>query len=523
MQFENENTFLRESQRKNEDAFHSRYDRSLKELEEDLGMTMTNYIGGDWVESSGGIFEDRFPGDISVLNGKFQKSNREDIRSALRAAKKAFEGWRSVDYQSRCEIIERAAGIMSERKYELAALITLENGKNRSEAMGEIDEAIDLVRYYPFQVMENQGYTAEMPQAAPRERPKDLLRPYGVWGIIPPFNFPMSIMAGMSTGALITGNTVVAKPPSDAPWPALAFARILEEAGLPPGVFNVVTGPGEGAGSELVENPSTSGIAFTGSRAVGIGSLKTFLRDGPRPFIAEMGGKNACIVTKEAYLEEAAEATARAAFGYSGQKCSACSRILVEEKVADDFLRELRDWTLKIVVGDPRNRNTFMGPLITESALRRYERSVEAARASGRIVTGGRVLKSRELNGSYVEPVVATGLKADHPLMVDELFLPFVCVLEVPSLEAAVSIANSSEYGLTAGIMSRSETEVDYFMDSIEAGTVYANRRSGATTAAMVGSQPFGGWKMSGATGKAAGGRYYLPQFMREQSQTRVL
>lgn len=522
MKFENENTFLRESQRKNEDTFHSRYERSLRKLEEDLGRTMTNYIDGDWVKSSGGIFEDRFPGDLSILNGRFQKSNREDVRSALKAAKRAFEGWRSVDYQSRCDVIERAAGIMSERKYELAAMVTLENGKNRGEAMAEIDEAIDFLRYYSFQVRETQGYATEMPWAIPREYPRDLLRPYGVWGVIPPFNFPMSIMAGMSTGALITGNTVVAKPPSDAPWPALAFAQILEEAELPQGAFNVVTGHGEDAGSELVKNSSTSGIAFTGSRAVGIGSMKTFLRDGPGPFIAEMGGKNACIVTREADLDEAAEATARAAFGYSGQKCSACSRILVEDKIAKDFLRLLRDWTLQIVVGDPRDRKTFMGPLITEAALKRYERSVEAARASGRIVVGGRVLRSRELNGYYTEPVVVTGLKADHPLMVDELFVPFVSVLEVASLEAAVRIANSSEYGLTAGIMSRSEAEVDYFMDHIEAGTVYANRRSGATTAAMVGSQPFGGWKMSGATGKAAGGRYYLPQFMREQSQTRV-
>jgi 1-pyrroline-5-carboxylate dehydrogenase len=457
------------------------------------------------------------------VNGRFQKSTKDDARSAIKAARSAYDSWRLFDYQSRCDIFERAASIMSKRKYEMAAMVTLENGKNRYEAMADIDEAIDFLRYYSFQLRDAQGYAMDMPPPFPGERSRDLLRPYGVWSVISPFNFPWSIMAGMSTGAMIAGNTVVLKPASDAPWPALAFAEILEEATLPPGVFNVVTGAGETVGRELVENPSISGLAFTGSKAVGTDALKTFLGDRPRPFIAEMGGKNAVIVTSKANMDEAVEGVGRAAFGYSGQKCSSCSRVLVEEMVADEFLRQLKEWTLQTVVGDPRQKSTFMGPLITETAFERYGRSVNAARASGSIVAGGKMLKSEELNGYYVEPTIVTGLKYDHPLMATELFLPFVCVSKIPSLEEGVKIANSSEYGLTAGIMSRSDAEVDYFMDHIEAGTVYANRRSGATTAAIVGSQPFVGWKASGTTGKAAGGRYYLPQFTREQSQTRCL
>jgi 1-pyrroline-5-carboxylate dehydrogenase len=445
------------------------------------------------------------------------------VRLAIRAAKSSFDGWRSTDYESRCDIFERAAFILSKRKYEMAAMITLENGKNRYEAMADVDEAIDFLQYYSSQMRVNEGYAMEMPSPYPNERCLDLLRPHGVWGIISPFNFPWAIMAGMSSGAMLTGNTVVVKPSSDAPWPALSLAEILEESGLPPGVFNVVTGPGETVGKELVENAAISGIAFTGSREVGMSAMRASLMHRPRPFVAELGGKNAVIVTKEADLDEAVEGVGRAAFGYGGQKCSACSRVLVQEGIAPEFIHLLKDWTEKLAVGDPREMNTFLGPLINKDALKRFERSVRSARASGQIDAGGNVLACGELNGYYVEPTVVTGLPAEHALVKSELFLPFLCVLKVPSLEKAVELANSSDYGLTAGIMSRSQAEVDFFMDNIEAGTVYANRRSGASTAAMVGSQPFVGWKMSGSTGKAAGGRYYLPQFMREQSQTRCL
>jgi len=523
MVFKNESTFFRANRKGKAEVVHSRYESALKKVERDLGETVLNYIGGKWLRSKGGVFEDRFPGDLSIVNRKFQSSRKEDARDAILAAKRAFESWRRASFESRCEIFVKAASIASRRKYELAAMLTLENGKNRSEALADIDELIDFMRFYADQMRINDGYAMDTPPPYPNERPKNLLKPYGIWSVVSPFNFPAAIMGGMSTGAMITGNTVVVKPASDTPWHAFLFADMLKEAGLPDGVFNVVTGPGSTVGQELVDNPGISGFVFTGSREVGMNAMRAFLKDRPRPFIAEMGGKNAVIVTAKANLDEAVEGVGRAAFGFGGQKCSACSRVLVDGRIVGDFTRALKDWTEKQVVGDPRRRETFVGPVINESAVARYRKSVRLAKASGKIVTGGVVLASKNLDGYYVQPTIVTSLKATSPLMVNELFLPFVCVHPVPSLEAAIAIANSSEYGLTAGIMSRDDAEIGRFMDHIEAGTIYSNRRLGASTAAIVGSQPFVGWKMSGTTCKAAGGRYYLPQFMREQSQTRCV
>lgn len=523
MRFANENTFFKAGTRKNEDLVHSRYERALEDLGGSMGKVYLNYIGKGWRKSRGGISEDRFPGDLSVINCRFQQSTREDVRNAIKVAGKSFDIWRRTDYEDRCTIFEEAATILSKRKYELAAIVTLENGKNRYEAMADIDEAIDFLRYYPYQMRMNKGFSKDTPPPCPNERPRNFLRPFGVWGVVSPFNFPAAIMMGMSTGAMITGNTIVLKPSSDAPWPAFYFAQILSEAGLPAGVLNIVTGSGSIVGDELVRNPSVSGFVFTGSREVGMGAMKVFLNEVPKPFIAEMGGKNAVIVTQNADIDEAAEGVGKAAFGYGGQKCSACSRVLVEKSIASDFVKKLKTWTEDIVVGDPRDSETFLGPLINEAAYVRFGRSVKSARDSGKIVFGGRRLRSRKLNGYYVEPTIVTGLRENHPLMIRELFMPFVCVLQVKSLRRAIEIANSSEYGLTSGIMSRDDDEVEYYMDHIEAGTIYANRRSGASTAAMVMSQPFVGWKMSGTTGKAAGGEHYLQQFMREQSQTRCV
>lgn len=520
MEFTNENTYFRSDSAGHGEVVHSRYEKALEDIAGDLGGLRLNFIHGAWKKSKGGHFEDRFPGDISILNHKFQKSTRADARAAIRSASKEFDVWRRTGFEERCDIFEKAASILTKRKYELAAIVTMENGKNRFEAIADIDEAIDFLRYYVYQMRVNEGYDKYTPPPFPNEFPRNLLRPYGVWGVVAPFNFPAAIMMGMSTGAIITGNTAVLKPASDTPWPAFVFADILVEAGLPPGVLNVVTGPGPIVGRELVENESVSGFVFTGSRAVGMGAMNTFMAGHPKPFVAEMGGKNAVIVTQNSDMAASIEGVGRAAFGYSGQKCSACSRVLVHKSIASEFTKGLKDWTEGLVVGDPRERETFVGPVINESAFRKFKKSVSHARADGKIVAGGGVLKSKDLNGYYAEPTIVTGLKPDHPLAVNELFVPIVCILIIPSLKRALEIANDSEYGLTSGIMSRDEDEVEYFMNNIQAGVIYANRQSGASTAAMVGSQPFVGWKMSGTTGKAAGGEYYLPQFMREQTQT---
>ena len=345
-----------------------------------------------------------------------------------------------------------------------------------------------------------------------------MLKPYGVWAVVAPFNFPFAIAAGMSAGALITGNTVVFKPASDTPYMGLRLCELLHEAGLPPGVFNYVTGPGATVGQELVDNEGVDGFVFTGSRTVGLAAFKTFTREHPKPIITEMGGKNPTIVTASADLEKAAIGVMRAAFGYGGQKCSACSRVLVDRTVKAAFLDRLVSETQKIKIGDPTHRDVYLGPVINDAAVATYEKAIAEVRQSkGTIVFGG---KADSKVGHFVDPTIIDGLPRNHRINKEELFVPILSVIEVDGLEDAIEVANDVDYGLTAGIFSREPGDVRRFFSEIEAGVLYANRAAGATTGAVVGVQPFGGWKMSGTSGKSAGGHYYLHQFMREQSQS---
>jgi 1-pyrroline-5-carboxylate dehydrogenase len=290
--------------------------------------------------------------------------------------------------------------------------------------------------------------------------------------------------------------------------------EVFAEAGLPDGVFNLVAGPGETVGAELQENDDIDGLVFTGSFEVGFEVYKNFGREYPKPVIVEMGGKNPAIVSRQADLEEAAEGVVRSAFGFGGQKCSANSRV---------FLDLLAQKTRDIKLGDPLSRENWLGPIINQQALARYEDAVGEARREGEVVVGGERLTEGNLgNGYYVAPTVATGLPTDHRLFRDELFVPFVAVAPISSIDEGIDLANDSSYGLTAGFFSRDQSEIDRFLARIQAGVVYVNRRAGATTGAWPGIQPFGGWKGSGSTGKAGGGLYYVQQFMREQSQTIV-
>jgi 1-pyrroline-5-carboxylate dehydrogenase len=317
---------------------------------------------------------------------------------------------------------------------------------------------------------------------------------------------------------------VVLKPASAAPLMAWKFGEALRDAGLPAGVFNLVTGPGDTVGAELEDNPGIDGMVFTGSYEVGMKLYRSFTRDYPRPIITEMGGKNPAIVTRNADLDEAAEGVMRSAFGYDGQKCSANSRVYVERAVAREFVDRLVEKTREIRVGDPTRRENWMGPVINEESLRKFERAVdEATRDGGRVEVGGEVLRDDETaRGYFPTPTVVTGLPLEHRLFREELFVPFLVVGEVDSLDQAIAEANSSEYGLTAGIFSRDPAEVRTFLEAIQAGVVYVNRRAGATTGAWPGIQSFGGWKGSGSSGKSGLGPYYVQQFLREQSQTIV-
>jgi 1-pyrroline-5-carboxylate dehydrogenase len=507
---------------KAEGQFHDKYERALEQARSEFGRKYAMVIGGREVRTSQAVAH-RSPLDTRIVLGHLPAGNSTHVKQAIAAAKKAFESWGRSGWQERVKICRAAADIMSQRKFELAAWISFENGKNRYEAIGDVDEAIDFMRYYSEEVERNNGFETAMKSAQPNEKSRSVMKPYGVWGVIAPFNFPAAILVGMSTGAIITGNTVVAKPSSNTPIVACKFAEILKEAGLPDGVFNLVIGSGSKIGGEIVRSKDVAGIVFTGSRDVGYGMAQEFSAARPKPLIAELGGKNPAIVTETADIGKAADGVLKAAFGYSGQKCSALSRVYVHRKVKDEFLKRLVEKTKSLPVGNPLDPNTFVGPLANEDAYRKYQKYMKVAAKEGRVLTGGSVRKEGDLkHGYYVEPTIVAGLPKKHRLFREEMFVPILCVADYDKFDDAVKLANDSDYGLTAGIFSGNSEEVQRFLDSIEAGVVYVNRQASATTGAMVGCQPFGGWKDSGTTGRGTGGPHYLTQFMREQSQTIV-
>lgn len=522
MPFRNENTWFRYAQENREEEFHRKYEEAVANVKANLGRVFPNFIDGK-ERSSSAVFTVNSPSDKRIVIGHFQKSSREEAKDAIYAAKNSFARWSSTSWQDRVRIFYAVADKIAKRKFLFAATISIENGKNRYEAMGDVDEAIDVIGFYCEELRSNNGYDVMMGQAFPNEKAKSVMKPWGVWGVIGPFNFPLAIPVGMSAGALVTGNTVVFKPSSDTPLTMYKFTEILRAAELPAGAFNFITGSGSEVGAEIISNDLIAGIAFTGSKAVGYLIAKKFVAKKPRPVITEMGGKNPVIITSKADLDKAVEGTLRSAFGYGGQKCSACSRALVFEDVKDEFLKRLIERTQSLVIGDPTKKETFLGPMINRDAYEKYQKFVEIAKKDGKILTGGRTITNGERsNGYYVEPTIVDGLSENHSLMREELFVPILCVKAVKDLKEAMRIANSVEYGLTAGIFSEDQSEIKYFFDNIKAGVVYANRSMGATTGAMIGVQPFGGWKASGSTGKGVGGKHYLAQFLREQAQTVV-
>jgi 1-pyrroline-5-carboxylate dehydrogenase len=342
-----------------------------------------------------------------------------------------------------------------------------------------------------------------------------------VWAVVTPFNFPAALSGGPAGAALAAGNTVVVKPPPQGVGTTLAIMRCLLDAGLPADALHVVVG-GDEVGRLLVQDARVDGITFTGSYEVGMKLHHEAAGAYPRPVICEMGGKNPVIVSRQADLEMAAEGTARSAFGLSGQKCSAASRVYVERPVAEEFVERLVARANAIQPRDPRDRDTYLGPVIDEAAVDRFERAVAEADKHGEVLAGGRRVTDGALGrGTFVAPTVVK-VPRESWVMSTELFVPFIAVDVVDSLDEAFALANDTPLGLTAGFFSEDRSEVDRFLDRIEAGVVYVNRKAGATTGAWPGVQPFGGWKGSGSGGKAGGGPYYLQQYLREQSRTIV-
>lgn len=507
------------------EELHHRYDDALQAVRSNLGKEHGMIIGGEERYASE-KFEDRAPYDKDILLGVFQKGTVQDASDAIAAARKAFQMWSRTPWQERVRLIRKAADIMDQRTFEMGVVVGMEVGKNRMEALGDVSETADLFRYACERMEVNAGFITEMgrdPLVGMVSTNISVLKPYGVWLVISPFNFPCALTGGPAASALVTGNTIVMKPATDTPWTARLIAECLRDAGVPAGVFNYVTGPGSTLGQALIENPNADGITFTGSYDVGMKIYCDFGRGRwIRPTILELGGKNPAIVTRHADLEAAATGIVRSCFGLQGQKCSACSRIYIEESVYEPVVTRLVELTNKLTIGDPTERSTYLGPVINKSSYRDYQQFCAELSTAGKILTGGKILTDGNYaKGYFCTPTLVADLPQDHALWRQEMFVPIATVGKVKSFEEAMQCANDAEYGLTAGVYG-SEEEVAQFFESIEAGVTYANRPQGATTGAWPGFQPFGGWKGSGSTGKNAGGVHYLQLYMHEQIHTLV-
>ena len=508
------------------EELHTRFDAALARVKASLGKDHGMFIDGKDVFTTE-KFEDRNPADTDVVLGTFQKGDEKSAQAALAAARKAFPMWSHMKWQERVALLRKAADKIDEWLFEVGAAMAMEVGKNRMEALGDIAETAELIRYACSQMEKHDGYVVAMgkdPLVGYEATNISVLRPYGVWLVISPFNFPAALAGGPAGAALVTGNTVVMKPATDTPWTGRWLVECFRDAGIPDGVINYVTGPGRTLGQALTTCQDVDGVTFTGSFDVGVGIFRDFSQRGwVRPIILEMGGKNPAIVSRHADLERAAIGILRSAFGLQGQKCSAASRLYIEAPVYDELTARLKELAKKLTIGDPTERQFYMGPVINKNSYNNFKNfTEEISRSGGKFLTGGHIL-SGELydKGYFCEPTFVTDLPLNQRLWKHEMFLPITTIAKVKNLDEAMKYANEVDYGLTAGFYG-SEEEAAWFFDNIQSGVSYANRPQGATTGAWPGFQPFGGWKASGSSGKNAGGHYYLPLYMHEQIHTLI-
>ncbi len=507
------------------EELHTRFEVALVKVKANLGKEYGMIIDGKerYAEQK---FEDRSPANTDVVLGVFQKGSARDAQAALAAARKAYPKWSGMKWQDRVKLLRKAADLMDERTFEIGAVMAMEVGKNRMEALGDIAETADLVRYSCYQMEKNRGYIVKMgrdPLVGYKATNISVLRPYGVWLVVSPFNFPAALTGGPSGAALATGNTLVMKPATDTPFTVRLLAECFRDAGLPDGVLNYVTGPGSTLGQALIESPEVDGVTFTGSFDVGMKIYRDFAAGRyVRPIILELGGKNPAIVTRRADLERAAIGIMRSAFGLQGQKCSACSRVYIEAPVYDELVARLVDMTDKLAIGDPTDRKVYTGPVVNKGSYQDYQDFSEELSQGGTILTGGKILTDGEYaKGYFCAPTLVADLPLEHRLWKHEMFLPITTITKFKNLDQAMQLANDVNYGLTAGFYG-TKRQAKWFFENIQAGVTYANRPQGATTGAWPGFQPFGGWKGSGSSGKNAGGHYYLPLYMHEQIQTTI-
>jgi 1-pyrroline-5-carboxylate dehydrogenase len=456
---------------------------------------------------TGSLLESINPSNPREIVGRFHRADAALAERAIQSAHAYFPAWAATPWESRIALVRRCANLMRWRKFEFNAWLVLEAGKSWAEAEADTSEAIDFCEYYAL-LGERLARPEPLVQM-PGERDELRYLPLGAGVIIPPWNFPLAILAGMTIAALVSGNTVVVKPSSDTPGIGMLFAEVLEEAGFPLEAFTMLVGSGGEVGDLLVAHPRTRFISFTGSREVGlrINELAAKTHAGQiwiKRVIAEMGGKDAIIVDEEADLEAAVEGVAVSAYGYQGQKCSACSRAIVSEKLHEEFLERLKARVEKITVGPVEDPGNYMGPVINRRSMETIESYMEIGAKEGRLVTGGGRAPG---DGYFLQPTVYAGIEANSRIFQEEIFGPVLGVTKARDFEHALELANATEYGLTGGLYSRNPDKIRAAAERFFVGNLYINRKC---TGAMVGAHPFGGFNMSGTDSKAGGPDYLL-------------
>ena len=492
---------------------------ALEKVKSQLGSEYPLVIGDDRVTTEAKL--DSFnPANRTQLVGRFNKATKELAARAVEAAHETLQTWKNTPAQERAELLFRVAAILRERKHEFSAWMIFEVAKTWPEADGDTAEAIDFCEFYGREMLR---YAGEQPlvEIPGEENELDYI-PLGVGAVIPPWNFPLAIMAGMTAASVVTGNTVVLKPSSDAPTIAYKFFEILEEAGMPAGVVNFMTGSGAEVGDVVVDHPKTRYVAFTGSKEVGlrINERAAKVHEGQiwiKRVVAEMGGKNAIVVADDANLDEAATGVVQAAFGFQGQKCSACSRAIIDAKVYEPMLEKIVEQTAKIKLGDPTDSTATMSAVINEKAFKTINSYIEKGKSEGgRVLIGG---GSDGEQGFFIEPTVIADVKPGATIEQEEIFGPVLAVIKAQNYDDALKIANDTQFGLTGAVYSSDEAKLDKARKEFHVGNLYLNRKC---TGALVGVHPFGGFNMSGTDSKA-GGREYLLLFMQAKvSATRV-
>jgi 1-pyrroline-5-carboxylate dehydrogenase len=438
------------------EELNTAYEEAVERTRSALGQTHGVIVDGE-ARTDRPMFEEFSPVDSDILVARYAQATVSDVDDAIASARAFQPEWEGWGWKKRRDLMLEAADIMESRVYDLAAMMSFEVGKTRLETLGDVAETVEFLRYYARQITEHDGFVTPLSSLG-SETNRSVLRPWGVWVVVSPFNFPMALAAGPSIGALLTGNTVVLKPSNQGALMALEFYKVMRDAGLPAAALHVLTGRGSEIGDYLTHHEGVDGITFTGSYEVGMGLYRTANASRPKPVIAEMGGKNPVVVGATADLDLAAEGVMRGAFGASGQKCSATSRVFVDSSVYDEFVDKLVEKTEALTVGDPTEQGSFMGPVIDRGAVSRFERAVaDVTESGGTILSGGVVLTDGDLaRGNYVRPTVATA-PLEAWVWEEELFLPFVTVTPVDSFEEGLRLSNDTIFGLTAGLFSNDD------------------------------------------------------------------